>query len=189
MELLNKQADGSDDKRKDNASKKELFAKERHPHPAKYHKEEWAFIHEVSLRENIAYQMQYLEFMVTLYNEYQIYLTIESLLCKDILATIGGIVEAALFDLIQTARLKAGLAMSDRMDFTALLGDAYHQFHLIDRDTWDYFHKLRIVRNFVHLTAADFQEHTAYTCEETNEALKRLDMFRKSFVKNKAVRM
>src|SRR5665213_1912982 len=111
MELLNKRSGGSDNKREDNADKKELFSKERHPHPAKYHKEEWAFIQDVSLRENVAYQMQYLEFMVALYNDYQIYLTIESLLCKDILATIGGIVEAALFDLIQTAQLKAGLPM------------------------------------------------------------------------------
>lgn len=181
MELLQKATIDLDDKRKDNSDKKPLFEKEHHPHPANYHKEQWAFITDTALRENIAYQMQYLEFMVALYNDYQIYLTVESLLCKDILATVGGIVEAALFDLLQTARAKGGLSASTRTDFTALLGDAYHAFNLIDKDTWHYFHELRKVRNYVHLTAADFQEHTAYTVNEANEAITRLEQFRKSF--------
>lgn len=181
MQLLNKTVTDKTDKKKDNADKTALFAKEHHPQLATSHMKEWAFIADESLRENIAYQMQYLEFMIALYNNYQVYLTIESLLCKDILATIGGVVEAALFDMLQTARLKGGLSASTRTDFTALLGEAYHSFKLIDRDTWHYFHELRKVRNFVHLTAADFQEHTAYTIEETNEAITQLEKFRKSF--------
>ena len=181
MLLLTKTAIDPDDKRKDNADKKPLFAKEHHPHPASYHKDQWKFITDMSLRENIAYQMQYLEFMVALYNNYQIYLTVESLLCKDILATVGGIVEAALFDMIQTARSKNRLDMMERTDFTALLGEAYHSSNIIDKDTWHYFHGLRKVRNYVHLKAADFREHTAYTIDETNEALARLEQFRKSF--------
>lgn len=180
MELLLKINIDPVDKRKDNADKKQLFAKEHHPHPANYHKEQWAFITDTALRENIAYQMQYLEFMVALYNNYQIYLTVESLLCKDILATVGGIVEAALFDMIQTARTKGGLSMITRTDFTALLGEAYHSFNIIDKDTWHYFHELRKVRNYVHLKAADFQEHTAYTVEEANEAITQLEQLRQS---------
>lgn len=170
----------SEDPRQDNADKKALFDKEKHPQPASYHKDQWAFISDTALRENIAYQMQYLEFLINLYNEYQIYLTIESLLCKDILSTIGGIVEAALFDLISTAKTRAGMPMGARTDFTTLLGEAYHSFQFIDNDTWHYFHELRKVRNFVHLKAADFQEHTAYTVEETNEAITRLERLRES---------
>lgn len=181
MKLLQKSLIDLDDKHKDNADKKQLFAKEHHPHPANYHKEQWKFITDVSLRENIAYQLQYLEFMVALYNDYQIYLTIESLLCKDILATVGGIVEAALFDRIQTARLKGGLDMSERTDFTALLGEAYHSLNIIDKDTWHYFHELRKVRNYVHLKAADFREHTAYTINEANEAITQLEQLRFGF--------
>jgi len=185
MELLRKVSVDREDKRKDNADKKQLFAKEHHPHPASYHKDQWSFITDTYLRENIAYQMQYLEFMVALYNNYQIYLTVESLLCKDILATIGGIVEAALFDMIQTARTKGGLGMIARTDFTALLGEAYHGFNIIDEDTWHYFHELRKVRNYVHLKAADFREHTAYTIDETNEAITRLERFRENLSKHK----
>ena len=83
-------APGENNRKADNADKKALFAKDKHPHPAAYHKEQWAFISDIGLRENIAYQMQYLEFLVNLYNEYQIYLTVESLLCKDILGAVGG---------------------------------------------------------------------------------------------------
>ncbi len=49
--------------------------------------------------------------MVNLYNDYQIYLTVESLLCKDILATVGGVVEAALFDKIYGSKTKADLRL------------------------------------------------------------------------------
>lgn len=173
-------------RRKDNADKKQLFAKEHHLHPANYHKEQWAFISDTGLRENIAYQMQYLEFLVTLYNDYQIYLTVESLLCKDIIGTVGGIVEAALFDVISNAKNKAGIAMGTRTDFTALLGEAYHSFKLLDRDTWHYFHELRKVRNYVHLKAADFQEHTAYTVDEANEAITQLERLRESLSRGRS---
>jgi|GEM_PF-1069177 hypothetical protein len=182
IKLLKKTKGVGDNRRADNANKKELFPKDKHPHPANFYKDEWSFITDTGLRENIAYQMQYLEFLINLYNEYQIYLTIESLLCKDILATVGGIVEAALFDMIQNAKTKAGMPMGNRTDFTALLGEAYHSFKLIDRDLWSYFHELRKVRNYVHLKAADFQEHTAYTVEETNEAITKLEQFRLSLV-------
>lgn len=183
MLQLNKTSVDATDRKKDNSDKKQLFAKELHPHTANHHKEQWSFITDTSLRENIAYQMQYLEFLVALYNNYQVYLTVESLLCKDILATVDGIIEAALFDLIQTARAKGGLAMSTRTDFTALLGEAYHSFNFIDKDMWHYSHELRKVRNYVHLKAADFREHTAYSVDETNEAISRLEQFRASLLK------
>ena len=70
--------------------------------------------------------------------------------------------------------------MGTRTDFVALLGEAYHSFKLLDKDTWSYFHELRKVRNYVHLKAADFREHTAYTIEEANEAITRLEQFRES---------
>lgn len=180
MELLRKTIIDSADKRQDNSDKKELFLKDRHPHTANSYKDAWSFIEDKIVRENIAYQMQYLEFMVHLYNDYQIYLTIESLLCKDIIVTIGGIIEAALFDLISTARKKAGMAESDRTDFTVLLGQAYHDYGLIDKDMWHFCHELRKVRNLVHLKAADFQEHQAYTVDHANDCLNKLEEFRKN---------
>jgi len=44
MELLRKTVTDPSNRRKDNSDKKELFAKERHPHTAAFYKEQWAFI-------------------------------------------------------------------------------------------------------------------------------------------------
>lgn len=99
-------------------------------------------------------------------------------LFKDVIVAVGGIVEASLFDQIADSRKKAGLAM-DRTDFTALLGGAYHEYKIIDKDLWHFCHELRKTRNLLHLKAADFQEHTAYTIDEANECLKKLEEFRK----------
>ena len=182
MELLRKTIRDKDDKRNDNSDKKELFTKERHPHPASFYKEEWSFIEDESVRENIAYQMQYLEFMVCLYNDYQIYLTLESLLCKDIIVTVGGVVEAALLSLIQQGREKAGMHEELRTDFTSLLGQGYHEYGLLTEDLWHFFHNLRKTRNNVHLAAADFKEYAGYTIEEANEAIMKLEEFRRGLI-------
>ena len=178
MLQLHKTIAPGDDRRLDNADKKALFGKERRPQAAAVHKEQWAFVTDETVRDNIAYQMQYLEFMVNLYNEYQVYLTIESLLCKDIIVTVGGVVEAALFDLIETELSKKGLPMSERTDFTILLGQGYHEFGFLSKELWHFFHNLRKVRNYVHLKAADFNEHSAYTVDQANECLQKLEEFR-----------
>lgn len=183
MELLRKTIVDPADKRKDNSDKKELFMKDRHPHTANFYKDEWSFIEDITVRENIAYQMQYLEFMIYLYNDYQIYLTVESLLCKDIIVTIGGIIEAALFDLIASAKKKVGLEMGDRTDFTVLLGQAYHEYGFLTKDLWHFCHDLRKARNLVHLKAADFQEFSAYTIEQANDCLNKLEELREN-IKN-----
>jgi len=173
LRLKKTEAQG-DDRRSDNKDKKDLLPDELHPQPAAVYKMQWRFIADENLRDNVAYQMQYLEFLVILYNEYRIYLTIESLLCKEILTNVAAIVEAVLTDAIRAARKTGGLPIDNRMDFNAILGAAYHEYKLLDKDAWHYFHELRKVRNFLHLTAADFKEHQAYTVEETNEALRRL---------------
>lgn len=181
MELLKKSIIDSADRRKDNSDKRDLFEGHSLATAARY-KEEWAFVPDVLVRENIAYQMQYLEFMVRLYNEYRVYLTLESLLCKDILVTIGGIIEAVLFQLVFESRAKEGRDMGPRSDFTVLLGMAYHELKIIDREMWHFCHELRKTRNRVHLKSADFQEHTAYTVEQANSALTKLEEFRASLI-------
>jgi hypothetical protein len=178
MELLRKTITNPADRKLDNADKTMPFAKDRHPHKASTYRDEWSFIQDTTLRENIAYQLQYLEFMIHLYNDYQIYLTIESLLCKDLMVAIAGIVEAALFDIILSARKAKGLSLDNRTDFTALLGQAYHDYGLMDRHLWHFFHDLRKVRNNIHLCAADFREHTAYTVDQVNDSITMLEEFR-----------
>ena len=188
MELLRKTITNIEDRRKDNSDKKELFSKNRHPHPASFYKEQWAFIEDTAVRENISYQLQYLEFMIYLYNDYQLYLTMESLLCKDIIVLVGGVVEAALFDLIQSAKKCSGLPMEGRTDFTILLGQAFHEYGFLDKTLWHFFHNLRKTRNNVHLTAADFKEYIAYTIEQANECIENLEKFREKVESKKGLR-
>lgn len=178
MELLKKSVSDTTNRRKDNSDKKELFAKDRHPRTAQFYKDEWAFIEDVTTRENISYQLQYLEFTIHLYNDYQVYLTIESLLCKNVIVTVGGIIEAAIYDLIASARKRVGLRMDGRTDFTVLLGQAYHEYHFINRELWHYLHELRKMRNLVHIKAADFQEHAGYTVAQANESIEKLEQFK-----------
>ncbi|OGY91184.1 MAG: hypothetical protein A3B31_01085 [Candidatus Komeilibacteria bacterium RIFCSPLOWO2_01_FULL_53_11] len=176
MELLNKTKASGDDRRQDNADRVDLFPKENHPHAAAYYKDDWSFVTDTAIRENIAYQLQYIEFLVKLYNGYQIYLTVESLLCKTIMVTIAGIIECALFDSVEQASTKANFNIGDKRDFITLINFAY-DMQYIDRDMKDAFHELRKIRNFIHLTAADFQEYKAYTVEETNHYIQILDRF------------
>ncbi|HUC31161.1 MAG TPA: hypothetical protein VMR99_00525 [Candidatus Paceibacterota bacterium] len=184
MELLRKTIVDRNDHRNDNGDKKPLFTKDLHPHIASFHREQWAFIADETIKENIAYQMQYLEFMICLYNEYQIYLTVESLICKDIMVIVAGVIEAALFDLIESARKAMKMSMEDRTDFTTLLGMGYHEYGFLTRDQWHFFHDLRKVRNYVHLKAADFKEYAGYTVDEANSCVRMLDEFRTAMAKS-----
>jgi hypothetical protein len=184
MELLRKTITDPKNHRHDNADKKLLFTKEHCPNTTAFHRKQWSFIEDTAVRKNIAYQMQYLEFLVHLYNDYQIYLMLESLLCKDVIVTVGGVVEAALLDLIQSVRKKAAMPMESRTDFIMLLGQAYHEHGLLTRDLWHFFHDLRKTRNKVHLTAADFKEYAGYTIGRANECIERLEKFRIAVSRN-----
>ena len=93
---------------------------------------------------------------------------------------VAGVIEAALFDLIESAQQKAGMRMMGRTDFVALLGMAYHDYGILTEDQWHFFHDLRKVRNYVHLKAADFKEFQGYTVEEANESIRHLEKFRTS---------
>jgi hypothetical protein len=179
IELLKRIQALGEDRKQDNAEKLKLFPKEHHSQSAAYYKDEWSFISSTAIRENIAYQMQYLEFLIKLYNSYQIYLTVESLLCKTIMVTIASVVECALFDSVETASKKANFNLGDRRDFITLIKFAY-DMQYIDREMKDAFHELRKVRNFVHLTTTDFREYSAYTVEETNKYISIIQKFRVS---------
>jgi len=182
MELLKKTI-VDDNKHEDNADKKSLFEKDRHPRPANSHKDDWSFIKDTRARENIAYQMQYLEFLVYLYNDYQIYLTIESLLCKNIMVIIAGVVESALYSLVNQSCEKANLEFNIRTDPIKLIQEAF-DLGIIDKEMKDSFHNLRKVRNLIHLKGIEYQEHDAYVIKEVNNYLEILDKFRKKSENN-----
>lgn len=176
MELLRKAANTTGDPRQDNADKKPLFPEGARPRSAAEHKEAWSFVLDLQIRENIAYQMQYLEFQVRLYNDYQLYLTLESLLCKNIIVTIGGIVEAALFALMDEHAEASGYAFDERTPYFKRI-DIARDLGLIDDELMGTLHELRKVRNLVHLNGLDFREYQAYGVEEANEYLTALTAF------------
>jgi len=176
MEILKKNIENKEDPRQDNSDKPQLFSKERRPRTANEHKDEWSFINDTAIRENIAYQMQYLEFQIHLYNDYQIYLTIESLMCKNIMTIIGGVIESALNNLVSSHIKDGGYLFDDRITFLQLIDDS-HKFEIINNSLRDDFHELRKKRNLLHLSSISYKEHSAYTIEEANYYINTLNNF------------
>jgi hypothetical protein len=179
MEILRKNFKAKTEEERDNSDKKELLGKSRHPQSAKKYREEWSFIEYIPARENISYNMQYLEYMVNLYNDYQMYLTIESLHCKNMLVTITSIIECALYDLLyQLGESNMEINLKEREDFLNLI-DLSFRYGILDGNMKNLLHRLRKVRNFVHISSLEYQEYTAYTIEQVNEYLIFLDNFQK----------
>lgn len=166
----------------DNSDKKPLFEKGKHLRSANLYKDDWSFIADARARENIAYQMQYLEFLVCLYNDYQIYLTIESLMCKNIMVIIAGVVEDALFDLINQSCKKAEFEFCKTMNPIKLIQESF-DVGIIDKEMKDNFHNLRKVRNLIHLKGIEYQEYNAYGVNEVNHYLEILEKFRQKSTK------
>lgn len=178
MNLLTKTIKHDEEKKMDNSDKKELLAKDRHPKSAKHYREEWLFIEFVPARENIAYQLQYLEYMINLYNDYQMYLTIESLHCKNMMITIASIMECALFDLLyQLAGEKPHIAFDEKEDFLSMIDLGFHA-GLLDRQMKNLLHELRKVRNFVHISNLEHKEYKAYDIEQVNSYITLLNNFK-----------
>lgn len=179
MELLKKTIKHQEEKRDDNSDKKELLSKERHPHSAKQYREEWFFIEYEPARDNISYQLQYLEYMVNLYNDYKMYLTVESLHCKNMLINLASIMECALFDILyQLSRKKDGAGIDVREDFLSLIDLGFRQ-GILDGNMKHLLHELRKVRNFVHISSLEHKEYEAYNIEQVNLYLTLLNNFQK----------
>ncbi len=76
---LIKTQSNTENPKQDNSDKKQLF--DSHLKSASDYQEEWSFIananHSTKSRalDNISYNLQYIEFQIKLYNEYQFYLT------------------------------------------------------------------------------------------------------------------
>jgi len=177
MDRLKKQIHNPRERRLDNLDKKELFEKARHPQSAAYYKDEWGFIKKKAARENIAYQMQYLEFMVNLYNDYQIYLTIESLLCKQLMILIAGIIEASLAAILEEGYEGAGKSFNQDRNFQSLINLAFAS-GIIGNGMKRRLQGLRRIRSTIHISSLDYQEHVAYETEDVNKFLDLLEDFR-----------
>jgi hypothetical protein len=167
----------------DNADKLSLFEKGQIC-SANFCKDQWFFIENDNARENIAYHVQYLEFCTALYNKYEIYLTVESLLCKNIISSIASIIECALFELVNRHGESANFNLDTRRDFLSRIDIAY-DMQLIDEEMKDLFHALRKMRNKVHLSGAEEREYITYTVEDTNKYIGILEKFRQKLASEK----
>lgn len=177
MDRLRKEIHSKSERKLDNVNKKELFEKGRHPQSANYYKDEWSFIKKKAARENIAYQLQYLEFMVNLYNDYQFYLTIESLLCKNLMVSISSVIESALTSVLEPEYGQITAGTNQDLNFKSMIELAYTK-ELINRNMKYKLQGLRRIRNSIHLSSVEYQEHTAYEPEDVNRYLDLLDSFR-----------
>ena len=181
MELLIKTIKDAENPRNDNSDKKELFPADNHPQSASLYKDQWAFIEDEAIRDNIAYQMQYIEFLIKLYNGYQIYLTAESLLCKTIIVNIASVIEGALTYLVISSAQKGNWDIPQNGGFKSILARAQGMGY-IDRNMRGSLSYLWDQRNHIHLNDIRLKEYDLYTIDAANSWLKKLEEFRENMI-------
>ena len=157
----------------DNSDKATLLPTGKHPQLAIFYKGEWGFVEFEGARDNIAYLMQYIEFNVLLYNEFQIYLTLESQLCKTILITIASVVESVIYETLY----QQSASVDIRTNFSQLIAMSFEK-GLIGGGQKNTFHSLRTVRNNIHLNESELREYLDYNINQVNTALEDLEMLR-----------
>lgn len=179
MELLNKKEKRNTDELLDSSVTSDrlpLFPKGVRIDSAQTHRSHWDGINDQRLRENISYQMQYLEFQVKLYNTYEMYLTLESLHLKNIRATVSNIIEASLYNLVDQAWQVANYEADEGISFFDLIDEAY-DMKLIDEALRGELHQLRKHRNKIHFRSLEYKEYSAYEVDEINQSIKTLNLF------------
>jgi hypothetical protein len=176
MNLLVKKVADKNEPRKDNSDKLPVFDKTDHPRTANEYKDEWAFIDDEKLRQNIAYAMQWMEWQTKLYNKYQMYLTIEAHHLKGMILNIASVMEAATKYMVEKWSKKAGHSGSYNT-FGELIRFAVDA-DIISPAISRTINELRRVRNNVHLYGIIEREYELYTVEKVNEYLRALENFR-----------
>lgn len=181
MDLLIKKIVDRDNPRNDNSDKLPVLDKADHPRTANSYKDEWAFIEEEKLRQNIAYAMQWLEWQTKLYNRYQMYLTIEAHHLKGMILTIASVMEAATKYMVDTWSRKSGTRGSYNT-FGELIGFAVDS-KIITPVISKTINELRRVRNNVHLYGIIEREYELYKVDRVNDYLRALENFRLHLLK------
>jgi hypothetical protein len=156
---------------------------DRYLTPASYWRSQWKFITEETIQRNIAYQIQYLDFLITLYNSYNIYATIESLITKNIIVNVNLIIEAVLsYSVEYLENLKEKKEEKEVLEefdsYNVLIGKAYHEHKLISKDLWHTLHELRKQGNSRHFQSEEEWELNKYKIENANDAIDILEEVR-----------
>ena len=145
----------------------------------------WDFVSDPKIQRNIGYQLQYLDFLVSLYNSYNIYLTIESLLIKNINVNINLIIEAVLYYCVKYLDgEKVQEGNQEEYSYSVLIGKAYHEHNLISKNLWHTLHELRKQGNSRHFQNEDEFELEKYVIKNGNDAIDILEEFREEISLN-----
>jgi HEPN domain-containing protein len=150
-------------------------------------REEWEFIDDDDnddddvLRRNISYHLQYLDFLIRLYNHFYIYATIESLLCKNILVNTNSIIEASLEYTVKKASNNP--ESIERIKYLDLINIAAREYQIISSDMANLLHWLRKQRNLQHFQSGENRELDNYSIDDANKAIKLLESYRKQLKK------
>ncbi|MGI6484270.1 MAG: hypothetical protein ACOX0R_01415 [Candidatus Dojkabacteria bacterium] len=150
-------------------------------------REEWEFIDDDDnddddvLRRNISYHLQYLDFLIRLYNHFYIYATIESLLCKNILVNTNSIIEASLEYTVKKASNNP--ESIERIKYLDLINIAARDYQIISSDIAVLLHWLRKQRNLQHFQSGENRELDNYSIDDANKAIKLLESYRKQLKK------
>ena len=146
---------------------------------ASKHRDDWEFIEDEMLIRNISYHLQYLDFLIQMYNTYSITLTIESLVCKNVVIEINLIIEAVLsFSVKFAEKIKRVPPSDDRISYNKLIGKAYHEHQIISKNLWHTLHEFRKQGNYRHIQTEDVWELEKYKIENANDAINILEKVR-----------
>jgi len=150
-------------------------------HLAEFWRNHWSFIKNETILRNISYQIQYLEFLINLWNKYVIYGSIQTSLCKNIVINTTHIIEAALSYSIEEV-YKQKYTKEERILPTRLfemIGIAHKELHIISEALWHELHELRKESNKKHIQKENKWELEMYDIKNTNIALELLEKVRK----------
>lgn len=150
---------------------------------ASNHRDDGEFIEDEMLIRNISYHLQYLDFLIQMYNSYSITLTIESLICKNIIIEINLLIEAVLsFSVRYAEDIKKIPHSKDKISYSELIGKAYHEHQIISKDLWHTLHEFRKQGNYRHIQSEEVWELDKYKIENANDAIDILEEVREELL-------
>lgn len=150
---------------------------------------EWSFIKDTLLKKNISYHLQYIEFLILLFNNYKVYLAMESLVSKDIIIHINSIIEASLYYTVYFASGRINntkdqdeyyklVNQQGKEEYHKLINQACNEFKIISHSMVDLLHWIRKQRNLQHIQGENNRELDKYNFLDANKAIELLGLYK-----------
>lgn len=136
----------------------------------------WDAVTDQNLVYNLGYRMQYLDYLIKMYNTYDIDLAAGSLHIQNIRATIASIIDSVLYNMVESACNSANYNFDRDREFRLLIVDAC-EFEIIDEDMQQELQSLRIDADKSRFATLAYRELDAYTVDDANKAIDILNRF------------